>query len=91
MKGSRTVPDLLTLIGHAIEQLRECITLFEASETAGGVESLTTVVEEINEYLVTSDDDPLLQLASLSPDHVREGLLGVRSELAAVIDEFKQD
>ena len=91
MKETSAVPDLLTLIGHAIEQLRRCIVLFEASETDGGVDSLSTVIEEINEYLVTSEDDPLLRLASLSPEHVRRGLLSVRSELASVVGEFKQD
>ena len=90
VKEPNVVPDLLTLIGHAIEQLRRCIILFEASETDGGVDSLSTVIEEIDEYLETSEADPLLRLAALPPERVRTGLLSVQSELASVVGEFKQ-
>jgi hypothetical protein len=82
--------DLLTLIGSAIEQLRRCIAMFETSESAGGVEHLTAVIDEIDVYLASSDEDPLLRLAALSPGRVREGLLDVRTDLTSVIDEVEQ-
>lgn len=79
--------DLLTLIGSATERLRRCIAMFETSETADGVDHLSAVIDEIDVYLETSDEDPLLRLAALSPGHVREGLLDVRTDLTSVIDE----
>jgi hypothetical protein len=79
--------DLLTLIGSAIEQLRRCIALFETAEAAAGAEHLSAVIDEIDGYLAASDQDPLLRLASLSPSHIREGLLNVRTDLTSVIDE----
>lgn len=85
--NSSATTDLLALIGSAIEQLRRCIALFETAEAFAGVEHLSAVIDEIDVYLATSDQDPLLRLASLSPGHVREGLLDVRSDLTSVVDE----
>jgi len=82
--------DLLTLIGHAIDRLRRCIVLFEESEVAGGVENVSSVITEIDEYLTHAEEDPLLRLAAMPPDRVRDGLLAVQSDLAAVIDEVQR-
>ena len=81
--------DLLTLIGHAIEKLRRCIVLFEAAETDSGVQSIHSVVEEIDGYLAVAEEDPLLRLAALPADRVREGLQGIQKELVAVIDNLE--
>ena len=90
MTDTRATTDLLTLIGSAIERLRQCIARFETSETADGVEHLSAVIGEIDVYLATSDEDPLLRLAALPPGNVREGLLDVRTDLTSVIDEVHQ-
>ncbi len=89
VKDTSATADLLTLIGHAIDQLQRCVTLFEASEKRGGLRHLSTVIEEIDRYLETSDEDPLLRLASLPAARVREGLLDVRADLASVIDTHR--
>ena len=89
MKETSATTDLLTLIGHAIEQLQRCVTLFEASEPEGGLERLSDVVEEIDAYMQKAEDDPLLRLASLPPSDVRERLLAVRGDLTAVIDSLR--
>ncbi|MGB2983879.1 MAG: hypothetical protein WBC63_08490 [Candidatus Bipolaricaulia bacterium] len=80
--------DLLTLIGRAIERLQRCVALFETSERDTGAEHLAAVIEEIDDYIEIADEDPLLLLASLPSERVREGLLNVRTDLASVIDEL---
>jgi hypothetical protein len=82
--------DLLTLIGHAIEKLRQCIVLFEAAETDSGVQSIGAVVDEIDGYLEVAEEDPLLRLASMPPNQIRDGLQQIQEELVAVIDDLKQ-
>jgi hypothetical protein len=82
--------DLLTLIGHAIDRLQRCIVLFEGCEMAGGVDNISAVVIEIDEYLEHADEDPLLRLASLPPAHVRDGLVAVQSDLTSIIDEVRR-
>jgi hypothetical protein len=89
VKETSATADLLTLIGHAIEQLQRSVTLFEASEPDGGVERLSGVVEEIDAYMRNAEEDPLLRLASLPPSDVRERLLAVRGDLTAVIDSLR--
>jgi hypothetical protein len=81
--------DLLTLIGRAIEQLQRSVTLLEQSEKESGVAGLAGVIEEIDRYLSSPDEDPLLCLASLPPSHVRQGLLGVRADLTSVVDTLR--
>jgi len=81
--------DLLTLIGRAIEQLQRSVTLLEQCEKEGGVTGLADVINEIDQYLSSPDEDPLLCLASLPASHVREGLLGVRADLTSVIDVLR--
>ncbi len=88
VKDESAETDLLTLISRAIERLQNCITLFESSDRNDGAGHLAAVIGEIDEYLEISDSDPLLRLASLSPSHVRDGLLDVRSDLASVIAEL---
>ncbi|MFC2077379.1 hypothetical protein ACFLTM_01030 [Candidatus Bipolaricaulota bacterium] len=90
MKEARATADLLTLIGHAINQLQRCVTRFEASEQESGLRHIATVIEEIDRYLEASDEDPLLRLASLPKARVREGLLDVRTDLASVIDTLRE-
>lgn len=88
LQEASAATDLLTLIGHAIECLQRSIVLFEGSEVEGGVESLGTVVGEIGQYLENAEEDPLLKLAALPPNHVKAGLMSVRSELLAVIQNM---
>jgi len=89
VKDASATADLLTLIGHAINQLQRCVTLFEASDRESGLGHIATVIEEIDRYLETSDEDPLLRLAALPKARVREGLLDVRTDLASVIDTLR--
>jgi hypothetical protein len=81
--------DLLTLIGRAIEHLQRSVALFETHATEDGVDRLTQVIEEIDHYLQSPAEDPLLHLASLPASRVREGLLDVRADLTSVIDVFR--
>jgi len=89
VQEASTSTDLLALIGSAIELLRKSIVMFEASKTADGIESISTVVAQIDGYLEGADEDPILRLAALPPAHVRSGLTTIQEELAAVIDELK--
>ena len=82
--------DLLTLIGHAIEKLRRCIVLFEAADADSGVQSIGAVVDEIDSYLEVAEEDPLLRLATMPPDRIRDGLQQIQEELVAVIDDLRQ-
>ncbi len=82
MTGS---PDLLSLIGSAIEKLRRSIDLFDAAQAQGGVEELSAVCREIDDYLARIDDDPLLKLAPLDRGELEERLHEIEGALSEVI------
>ncbi len=82
--------DLLTLIGHAIEELQQSIELLEGAQRPDGVNHLCSVIDEIDVYLDRIDEDPLLKLAPLAPSHIRLGLHHVREDLSSVIDDLQQ-
>jgi len=87
VKDPSTAADLLTLIGRAIEQLQKSISLFESTPDEGAGQ-LAVVISDIDRYLTTSDDDPLLRLAGLPPQHVRDGLLNVRADLESIVSDL---
>jgi len=77
--------DLLSLIGHAIEQLRRSIDSFEAAESKPGLERLTAVIQEIDVYLKHVEEDPLLRLASIDASDLQGSLHRVQDDLRSVI------
>ncbi len=77
--------DLLTLIGTAIEQLRQSIELFETSSQAEGATCLSFVIREIDAYMDRAHDDPLLQLARIDVSSLAMDLEHVKNDLVAVI------
>ncbi len=80
--------DLLNLIGKAIEKLQQSIELFEASRREAGLKQLSSVILEIDHYLEQIDEDPLLRIATVDRAGLSERLLGVKGELASVIEKF---
>jgi len=78
--------DLLSLIGSAIEKLRRSIELFDTEQRQGGVEELSSVLQEIDAYLARIDEDPILKLAPLDRTDVEGRLHGIDDDLSAVID-----
>lgn len=80
--------DLLLLIGHAIDGLRQSIDYLDTAHRADGLLHLGQVVREIDGYIEHIDDDPLLRLAPVAPSHIRSGLLKVREDLAVVIRDL---
>ena len=78
--------DLLTLIGTAIEQLRQSIELFETSSQSEGATRLSAVIREIDAYMDRSHDDPLLQLARIDASTLAANLKNIKTDLAAVIE-----
>jgi len=77
--------DLLSLIGTAIEQLRQSIELFETSSQAEGATCLSSVIREIDIYMDGAQDDPLLQLAHIDVSSLAADLKLIKSDLRAVI------
>ena len=88
MTEARSTVDLLTLIGHAIEQLQQSIDSFEASEQETGVHRLSDVIHRIDTYLAHVDDDPLLQMATLDPATICGTLHGIQDDLNHVIHDI---
>ncbi len=85
MTVAKETNDLLTLIGTAIEQLRQSIELFETSSQAEGATCLSFVIREIDAYIDRAHDDPLLQLARIDVSSLAVDLKHVKSDLAVVI------
>ncbi len=85
MTVAKETNDLLTLIGTAIEQLRQSIELFETSSQAEGATCLSFVIREIDAYMDRAHDDPLLQLARIDVSSLAVDLKHVKSDLAVVI------
>jgi len=86
VKDAGAPADLLSLIGRAIEQLQKSISLFESAPQQG-VDQLAAVIADIDRYVKSADDDPLLRLAGLPPQGVRDGLLHVREDLASIVTD----
>jgi len=87
-EASGTV-DLLSLIGSAIEQLQQCINLFEGEDRSGGVQHLTTVIRSIGTYLEQLDADPIVQLAGVDPASLADSLHHVQSDLSSVVQQVE--
>ena len=79
--------DLLTLIGTAIEQLRQSIELFETSSQTEGISRLSTVIREIDTYMTHAQDDPLLRLAHIDASSLATDLAHIKTDLVAVINQ----
>ena len=86
MAETRQTDDLLTLIGTAIEQLRQSIELFESSSQDRGILCLASVIREIDEYMNRAHDDPLLRLARIETSRLATDLDHIKSDLVAVIE-----
>ena len=82
--------DLLTVIGKAIRCLQKSIDNLEAQQQQQGLRHLSEVIEEIDGYLVQLDEDPLLQLAAVDPEHLKQSLHRVQDDLHVVIDSVQQ-
>jgi len=80
--------DLLNLIGKAIENLQRSIELFEVSKRDAGLDQIASVIEQIDYYLERIDEDPLLKITAIDRAGLGERLLGVKGELASVIESF---
>jgi hypothetical protein len=87
---STSTADLLTLIGKAIGQLQQSIRYFEESDKGNGLGCLSTVITDIDTYLDRLNEDPLLPLARLDPERLRESLHHVQDDLSTVIGQFGQ-
>ena len=80
--------DLLDLIRNAIENLQRSIELFEVSKRDAGVNQIGYVIQRIDCYLERIDEDPLLKITTIDRAGLGERLLGVKGELASVIESF---
>ena len=90
MCTSNDTVDLLTLIGNAIGQLHQSIEHFEGADDQTGLSCLSTVVTDIDAYLTRLAEDPLLPLARVDPNRLRESLHHVQNDLSAVIDRIRR-
>ncbi len=81
--------DLLNLIGSSIENLRQCIELFDEAQPAGGVEKISSVLAEIDGYLREIDTDPILRLASVDQGEIEGRLHSIETDLSSIISELK--
>ncbi|HHR84800.1 hypothetical protein J7K60_06010 [Candidatus Bipolaricaulota bacterium] len=80
--------DLLTLIGSSIENLRQCIDLFDNAQPDGGAERISSVLAEIDGYLKEIDTDPLLELASIDRGQIADRLQSIEVDLASILSEL---
>jgi len=83
--------DLLNLIGDSIQNLSQCIELFEAAHRDGGVEKLAAVIAEIDEYMREIDSDPIIRLASIDSAEITGRLKSIETDLASIISELGDD
>ena len=89
MREANETVDLLSLIGSAIEQLQQCIHLFESEDRSGGVQHLTSVIGSITTYLGQLDADPIVQMAGVDPASLTESLHHVQSDLSSVVQQVE--
>lgn len=87
-ESSKTV-DLLTLIGNAIGHLQKCIEHFEEADQKTGLTCLSTVITDIDVYLDRLAEDPLVPLAHVDPERLRESLHHVQDDLSVVMERIE--
>ena len=80
--------DLLSLIGNSIENLSQCIALFDQAQPAGGVERLSSVVTEIEAYLQEIDADSILRLASVDRGEIEVRLQSIKADVTTIISDL---
>ncbi len=80
--------DLLSLIGNSIENLSQCIALFDQAQPADGVEKLSSVVTEIEAYLQEIDADPILRLASVNRGKIEVRLQSIETDVTTIISDL---
>ena len=80
--------DLLSLIGNSIENLSQCIALFDQVQPADGVEKLSSVVTEIETYLQEIDVDPILRLASVDRGEIEVRLQSIETDVTTIISDL---
>ena len=80
--------DLLSLIGNSIENLSQCIALFDQAQPAGGVERLSSVVTQIETYLQDIDADPILRLASVNRGEIEVRLQSIETDVTTIISDL---
>lgn len=90
LNESSNAADLLTLIGRAIGQLQRSIEHFEEADRRTGSSCLSTVITDIDAYLHRLADDPLVPLAHVDPERLRESLHDVQRDLSGVIEQIQQ-
>jgi len=82
---------LLKLIGNSIENLTECIELFNSADRDGGVQRLMSVLKQIETYLEEIDSDPIIKLASVSTGEVVGRLQAIETDLSAIVSDLEPD
>ncbi len=80
--------DLLRLIGSSIQNLSQCIELFEGEQQAGGVQKLAAVLADIEGYLKGIDTDPIIRLASVDRKEIVTRLKAIETDLNTVVSEL---
>ena len=80
--------DLLSLIGNSIENLSQCISLFDQTRPADGVEKLSSVVTEIEAYLQEINADPIIRLASVDRGEIEVRLQSIETDVTAIISDL---
>ena len=80
--------DLLSLIGDSIENLSQCIALFDQAQPADGVEKLSSVITKIEAYLQEIDADPILRLASVDRREIEVRLQSIETDVTAIISDL---
>lgn len=83
--------DLLNLIGDSIQNLSQCIELFDAAQKDGGVQKLASVIAEIDEYMREIDSDPIIRLASIDRTEITGRLKSIETDLASIISALGDD
>ena len=80
--------DLLSLIGNSIENLSQCIALFDQAQPADGVKKLSSVVTQIEAYLQEIDADPILRLASVDRGEIEVRLQSIETDVTTIISDL---
>ncbi len=90
MTSTQDTDDLLSLIGTAIDKLRQSIELFETSSQDKGIVCLSEVIHEIDAYMNRAHEDPLLHLARIEASSLTGNLDHIKSDLVAVIEHVDE-
>ena len=90
MNESGDTVDLLSLIGQAIGHLQRSIEHFEEDDRGTGLSCLSTVIHDIDAYLDRLADDPLVPLAHVDPNRLRESLHHIQDDLSSVIEQIQR-